>query len=175
MDVENQLQSFNQTVDVWLQQLASYSIEDILAKPSAESWSLGQVYVHCINDTKYYLQQVRLCLLTNENMNEEASEDGKTMLLNNSFPIVEIKGDPSHTNIPQPGSKEKLTSDLQNLKAEADDLKPLFFISGRTGKTKHPGLGYLNAAKWLQFGEMHFRHHLRQKERIDKFLQQGHS
>ena len=38
------------------------------------------------------------------------------------------------------------------------------------GKTKHPGLGYFSAEEWLQFAEMHFRHHLRQKKRIDEFL-----
>jgi hypothetical protein len=37
-------------------------------------------------------------------------------------------------------------------------------------KTKHPGFHYLNAIEWLQFIEMHFRHHLKQKKRIDKYL-----
>jgi hypothetical protein len=39
-----------------------------------------------------------------------------------------------------------------------------------TGKSRHPGLGYFNAGEWLRFIEMHMRHHLRQKERIDAFL-----
>jgi hypothetical protein len=38
------------------------------------------------------------------------------------------------------------------------------------GKTKHPGLGFFNANEWLQFAEMHLRHHLKQKERIEEFL-----
>ena len=38
------------------------------------------------------------------------------------------------------------------------------------GKTKHPGLNYFNANEWLQFAEMHFRHHLRQNNRIKTFL-----
>jgi hypothetical protein len=38
------------------------------------------------------------------------------------------------------------------------------------GKAMHPGLHYLSAREWLQFSEMHFRHHLRQKERLDAFL-----
>ena len=38
------------------------------------------------------------------------------------------------------------------------------------GKAKHPGLNYLNASEWLQFADMHMRHHLRQKKRIDDFL-----
>ena len=38
------------------------------------------------------------------------------------------------------------------------------------GKTKHPGFNYFNAIEWLQFAEMHLRHHLKQKERIEKNL-----
>jgi len=39
------------------------------------------------------------------------------------------------------------------------------------GKSKHPGLGFFSASEWFQFAEMHLRHHLKQKERIDRFLQ----
>ena len=38
------------------------------------------------------------------------------------------------------------------------------------GKTKHPGLNYFNANEWLQFAEMHLRHHLKQEKRIEEFL-----
>ncbi|HWY36373.1 MAG TPA: hypothetical protein VNX68_17140, partial [Nitrosopumilaceae archaeon] len=41
------------------------------------------------------------------------------------------------------------------------------------GKEKHPVLGFLSAKEWLQAVEMHFRHHIQQKERIDIFLK-GH-
>jgi hypothetical protein len=41
---------------------------------------------------------------------------------------------------------------------------------GSTGKTKHPGLGYFDAREWLGFAEMHMRHHIRQKERIEQCL-----
>jgi hypothetical protein len=43
------------------------------------------------------------------------------------------------------------------------------------GKTKHPGLHYFNADEWLQFADMHFRHHVKQKKKIDDFLRiSGH-
>lgn len=35
-------------------------------------------------------------------------------------------------------------------------------------KIEHPRLGYLNAKQWLRFIEIHFKHHLKQVERIDK-------
>ena len=32
-------------------------------------------------------------------------------------------------------------------------------LQKRIGKTKHPGLNYFTAKEWLQFAEMHLRHH----------------
>jgi hypothetical protein len=39
-------------------------------------------------------------------------------------------------------------------------------------KTAHPAFGFLNAREWFHLIEMHFRHHLRQKKRLDRFLAQ---
>lgn len=60
--------------------------------------------------------------------------------------------------------------DLTNLKDEINKVEILISKSSFKGKTKHPGLGYFNASEWLRFAEMHFRHHLKQKKRIDDFL-----
>jgi hypothetical protein len=42
---------------------------------------------------------------------------------------------------------------------------------GKTGKTAHPAFGFLDAFEWFQLIEIHFRHHLRLKNRLDKFLE----
>ncbi|HEV9036934.1 MAG TPA: hypothetical protein VGQ51_09945 [Puia sp.] len=55
--------------------------------------------------------------------------------------------------------------------APAKDVFPDRMIQGpATGKTRHPGLHYFNSLEWLQFAEMHMRHHFRQKKRIDACL-----
>lgn len=51
-----------------------------------------------------------------------------------------------------------------------NNVEMLISKSPFKGKTKHPGLDYFSAIEWLQFAEMHLRHHLRQKKRIDHFL-----
>jgi hypothetical protein len=45
----------------------------------------------------------------------------------------------------------------------------LFDIS-TSQKVQHRAMGYLNAEEYFQLIDMHFRHHLWQKERIDQFL-----
>jgi len=53
---------FNQTIDDWISELESYRLEKLLLKPTPESWSLGQLYIHLIDQTKYYFEQIEDCL-----------------------------------------------------------------------------------------------------------------
>jgi hypothetical protein len=161
---------FNHTIDTWIAALEQYDISQLYAKPAAASWSLGQLYLHLMQDTNFYLEQIKICISTNDNAMEEASTFAKAIFLNNDFPDEQIEGAPSNAAIPQPGSREELLNGLMALKHEMNEAAVLISKSSFKGKTKHPGLNYFNAAEWLQFAEMHFRHHLRQKKRIDDFL-----
>lgn len=164
------IDNFNHTIDIWIKELARYDFIHICSKPSPHSWSLGQMYLHLISDTKYYIEQIKICIATNDHATEEPSPDGKKMLSNNDFPDEALEGAPSNAHIPQPESKEQLLTELTSIKAEMNDLSIRMAESPFFGKTKHPGLNYFGASDWLQFADMHFRHHLRQKKRIDNYL-----
>jgi len=164
------IDDFNLIVDNWIKALERYHFTQLYIKPSPAGWSLGQLYMHLIADTNFYLEQIEICTSTNDNANEEASPAAKTMLRNNDFPDERIEGAPSNSLVPQPASKGQLSSSLGRIKNEMNRLATLIAAGKYKGKTKHPGLGYFNAHEWLQFAEMHFRHHLRQKKRIDEFL-----
>jgi hypothetical protein len=158
------------TIDNWIKELDQYTINQLWSQPSLNTWSLGQVYMHLIGETTYFIEQVKICAATNDNETEEASQDAKTMFLNNCFPDEIIEGPPSNAYTPQPRSKEQVINRLAELKNEIDTVEILISKNVCKGKTKHPGLNYFNAVEWLQFADMHFRHHLRQKKRIDEFL-----
>jgi DinB superfamily len=160
----------NHIIDTWIKELEQYDFTRLCAKPSPEGWSLGQVYMHLIDQTNYYIEQIKICVSTNDNVIEEASPAAKTMFLNNEFPDEIIEGPPENFLTPQPRNKEQLMSSLMNLKEEIKNAEILISKSPFKGKTRHPGLKYFNAREWYQFAEMHFRHHLRQKKRIDDFL-----
>ncbi|MCW3089911.1 MAG: DinB family protein [Ferruginibacter sp.] len=164
------LNNFNHTIDIWIKALEQYDFIQLCTKPSPNSWSPGQMYKHLVDDTNYYIGQIKICLSTNEHADEEASPFAKTMLLNNDFPDEIIDGNPANDYIPQPQSKEQLMMDLIAVKNEMNNLQELIERSSFKGKTKHPGLNYFNANEWFQLAEMHFRHHLRQKKRIDDLL-----
>lgn len=168
-----QIDSFNHSIDTWIRALQGYSYQLLCIRPSPAGWSLGQVYMHLVADSVYYIDQIKICLINNDHAAEEASATARTMFLNNDFPDTSIEGDPSNNLVPQPQSKEKLLRDLLNVKNEMNELAILIIRSTNRGKTKHPGLGFFSGREWLQFADMHFRHHLRQKKRIDDFLNQS--
>lgn len=162
--------AFNHTIDIWIQALEQYDFAQLCAKPAPNSWSIGQVYMHLIADTTYYIEQIKSCVATNDHATEEASPNAKTMFLNNDFPDEVIEGAPDNAYLPQPDSKAQLLRDLIHIKMEMNQLAAVMAETPFKGKTKHPGLNYFSANEWLQFADMHFRHHLRQKKRIDDFL-----
>lgn len=175
MDIKKIIEQFNQTLDVWTDQLKFYEYHQLCLQPDAESWSLGQVYEHLIADTKYYFQQVKECLSHNENAIEKMSDIAKGWFQKNSFPNVKMIGPPDSKTLPNPVSKDRLFEELNRLKSMMNDLGAEISRTPNNGKTKHPGFQYFNSAEWFQYAEMHFRHHLQQKERIDTFLRSASS
>jgi len=161
---------FIHTIDIWIKALEQNDFVQLCAKPSPNSWSLGQVCIHLIDATNYYLEQLNICLSTNDHAMEEMSPHAKTMFHNNEFPDEVIEGPTTNAGTPQPESKEELMRCLIKLREEINTTEILISPSPFRGKTKHPWLNYFNALEWFQFAEMHFRHHLRQKKRIDEFL-----
>lgn len=162
--------SCNQILDTWIHALAHYNSKQLCTKPSQHSWSIGQLYMHLLADTNYYVEQILFCISTNEHEAEEASPFAKTIFFKNAFPDELIEGAPDNSEIQQPVNKEALMRSLWKLKEDMYRIEILISKSSFQGKTKHPGLNYFNAQEWFQFAEIHLRHHLRQKKRIDEFL-----
>ena len=164
------MEALNDTIILWGKELENYTFEQLCTKPSPAAWSLGQLYRHLIEDTYFYLEQATTAASAQEYLFEEASPVAKVMFLMNEFPDIQIEGAPSNAFIPQPQSKQQLMNDLMNLKDAVRNAGLMISQSSRQGKTKHPGLGYFSADEWLRFADMHFRHHLRQKQRIEPFI-----
>lgn len=162
---------YHNTIDSWMQTLERHDIGRLLAQPAPGVWSLGQVCVHILDEADFQFRQIQTCLTCNENATEVCSEEAVEMFRRNAFPDVRIAGPDSNAWVPQPDSKRLLLDRLSLLKDRVNDTDRLIAGSLFYGKTCHPGLLYLDAAQWFQFSEMHFRHHLRQKDRIEAFLE----
>ncbi len=168
----NLLETFNRTIDYWISDIPNYSLKELKTKPDSTSWSLGQVYRHLIEETIWYYGQIALSLTDTKNQNEDMTDQAKTMFAANEFPDARIIGDPLISDkVPQPESIDQLNLDMRQLKTDAFVLWQKVPADAR-GKSKHPGLGYFTAQEWFQYVEMHMRHHLHQKARLDTYLTQ---
>lgn len=158
------------TINFWIEELKPYNFEELSTKPSPTGWSLGQMYMHLIEATEFYLEQANSCLSNNANAHEQASLNAKIMFRNDEFPNQIMEGPPSNAHTPEPKNKEEIMSGLRNLRLKLRKVELNFLHGSLSGKTRHPGLQYFDANEWLQFADMHLRHHMRQKLRIDSFL-----
>jgi hypothetical protein len=162
------LKHFNDTIDTWIMALDDYTLDMLCREPKPGSWSLGQMYTHIIDDTNWFVEQMKAALSTDADSDKEMHDNAKYMFKTNGFPDIMIEGPATNTFIPQPTNKDALRQSLQTIKDQVNRLD--FSLTKTKGKTRHPGLLYFNALEWLQFAEMHMRHHFRQKKRIDLAL-----
>jgi hypothetical protein len=170
------LSEFDKTAGRWLNSLSGYSEEQFALKPDADSWSIGQVYNHLVAGTRrYHLQMIARCLEgRGTSITGGKKLPGKLMFLLGSFLPARIKVPASETYTPkQPASIEAVRTGLTDLIEVMRALEPGCSSASGIQKAPHPILGFLNAREWFQLIEMHFRHHLRQKERIEAFLSPG--
>jgi len=164
------LEKFNHTIDTWIRIVDDHSFEALIQKPIPGSWSLGQVIVHIIEDTPWHVGQMREALATDANAGKDMHDDAKEMFRKNMFPDMQIEGASTNDSVPQPVSKEALLQQLTSIREDVNTLFGSTDFSTSTGKTRHPGLLFFTALDWLRFTEMHMRHHLRQKKRIEDAL-----
>jgi hypothetical protein len=167
------LSKFNAVLDSWEKALSDYSETDFLKKPADDAWSIGQVYVHLIGATNYFhLKQVEECLKNVENAGQSKTMPGRIIYFTGSIPPIKVKVPPStEYTPPQPKDIASVRASLIALRPKMADMAAVLTNKqGKTGKTAHPAFGFLDAFEWFQMVEIHFRHHLRQKVRLDKFL-----
>lgn len=161
----NPQQQLTHALDQWVAFLDDYSLEMICRPTPAAAWSLGQVYVHIIDDTSWYVEQVVIALSGDDHYDREMTEEGRQILAH-GFPEIQIAGPATNTVIPQPESLDVLKKGLLAIRDQVMGLQ----LNEARGKTQHPGFGYFTAAEWLRFAAVHMQHHLRQKKRIDAAL-----
>jgi len=166
------LRQFNETLSQWIVWLGDYSFTELLRKPRPGAWSLGQMYVHLLRSTEHFVNQAKLAAATRDNNDEPMHENARRMFDHNSFPPMILEGPDNDGNIPQPRSKEEIALRLSRIREEINSETIAAVLSGSGGKTRHPGLLYFSGAEWLQFAEMHLRHHFLQRQRIEDQLKE---
>jgi hypothetical protein len=161
----------HKSIDYWINEFQRYDMDKILMKPSEQSWSMGQVGIHLWMASKgFFFKNAERCL------SKEGTEIGKSKKVSahliftfGMLPPVRYEMPQQVSVIPkQPESKEHLTGKLQDIKKLSSDYIRRIPDSDPDLKVKHPFLGWLNTAEWIELCGIHFKHHIAQKRRIEK-------
>ncbi len=158
-----------QVIDDYIKDLDRYTFEQLIMKPDAATWSLGQVYIHVWMSAKgFFFKKAEQCLT------KEGAEQGKrknwkgvVVFLMGKMPNVRVKMPEKIAVEPkQPESKEQLIAKLTEIKELSTSYIGRIKDADPSFKARHPIFDYLNTAEWIALCNMHFRHHEDQKKRI---------
>lgn len=158
-------------IDYWITELNGYTLEQLNQKPAENSWSLGQVGIHLWMSAKgFFFKNAERCL------SKEKVESGKSKNLAGflvftlgRMPSIKVKMPEKVAVEPrQPETKEQLIEKLEEVKRMSSEYIKRIPQSDPRLKTRHPFLGWLNTAEWITLCNLHFKHHLSQKKRIEK-------
>jgi hypothetical protein len=170
------LQQVEQTTEEYVRELESLSMEQLGWKPGESEWSIGQVIQHLIQ-TAYGMQlgNVAVCMGEGAAMpatpttlpaSEGKTQAGEAIFALGELPPIRVQVPPSTQYTPlQPESKEQLVQGLQSVIDRMQAIEPTLADAPST-TVAHPRFGGLNAQEWFILIGMHYRHHLRQLERL---------
>ncbi|MED0901566.1 DinB family protein [Bacillus nitratireducens] len=168
MNSTTTLEKFESLAKYYLEELEKYSLEQLRTKPSAEEWSLGQMYNHLLSATYMQLDAIEKCKTETPFVANNKTDMGEKVYILGAFPDIQIKV-PEHPGYTpeNPTNKEEIQERFLELITIVKNAEPTLTSIPNDCKVEHPGLGYLNAAEWFQLISMHFAHHLRQKSRLE--------
>lgn len=170
--IAESLEQLEAIVQAYKVALQACTLEQLQQKPSAEQWSLGQLYVH-LNQTalNIYFGAVRKCFTDPDGNGVEKTEVSREIFELGGFPPVKIKVPDSPAYTPKnPESKQMILDGLQMVLEQARELATKLVEGGVSGRVLHRRLGAMDAAEWFQLAEMHYRHHWMQKTELERAI-----
>ncbi|WP_456288759.1 DinB family protein [Paenibacillus sp. AK002] len=177
MNTKEALQRLEETVKVYVQELDGFSEEQLRYKPAEDEWSIGQMYQHLIQSAQYmHLRNIDQCLKMNGDAAASPAgktEQGAAIFEQGSFPPIRIQVPPSPQYTPeQPESKEQLVQGMNTVLHRMKETEPMLGEASLKHTVSHPRFGGLHAQEWFLLIEMHYRHHIRQLNRLKQALAQ---
>ncbi|WP_026998896.1 DinB family protein [Eisenibacter elegans] len=157
-------------VERYIQDLDRYTDEQFAYKSADKVWSLGQMYEHLIQSSKFFVIQLKSCLEQKNGSTEgERNEHGDKAFQYNSFPPIKIEV-PEAWRGPDPEAKDRAyyRTALQSTLDYVSKLEERVAQNDGQYKTRHVFWGMLTAQDWYQIIGMHLKHHNRQQTELEQ-------
>ncbi len=176
MNLNNDLQRHHQTLDALRELIPEFGPEAWEHPGQAGGWSPAQVYSHiALIANEFSFKHLDACLAG------EGPAEGRKSLL--GFFVLgtnvirasrRIRVDFPPELLPSFPSPEEARRAMEGLLARAEATLAKVAAADPARRSKHFLLGWMNAAEWFRFAEIHHRHHLEgQLQRLLKDSRRG--
>ncbi len=174
MDMNRYFESYKSTAEQLINQAANYTEAEFSLAPAEEQWSMSEMYRHIVLVTEKCLDNVDSCREGNGKRQKFAFGPALFSLMG-SFPPIKLRIKKVTESVKHIYNPEAITISeaVAELQASINKMEQYQAVVKNTDKhlrIEHWAGGWFTAAQWYQSAEMHIRHHLRQKKRIDAFL-----
>ena len=158
-------------IDAYKSNLQAYSLEQLRHIPEGGTWSLGQMYSHLILVALEYLDNVEACSQAVSEQPLGKTTAGENLYARGGFLPIKIKLPDLPENTPSNSEeKEALFAGLDLVQKRMREWEGKVNLVNPSHKALHGGFGWLNAREWFDLVDMHFRHHLNQKQELEQKL-----
>lgn len=159
-------------LDHYQRKIAEYMPENFVKTGTGEEWSMGQLYTHLLDSSQFFRYQVRCCLQQEKGQEGgDKTAAGENIYQYESFPPIKIKIPEAWRGAdPIAQAQEAYPPRLEEERHKLTLLLAPLQTDAGVYKTFHQVCGWLNGLEWFKMAEMHWRHHLRQQQEIEKTL-----
>ncbi|HYH57573.1 MAG TPA: DinB family protein [Anseongella sp.] len=175
MKTEEHIRRLRDAIDIYEKAMARYSEPLFRHTPAQGVWSLSEMYSHIMITDILGLSSAGKCI-RGEGRNRPHSPYllGRLLLLSGRFPpFIRFNVPRQLESTVKKISLEEAAALIAKVRVKLQHVSQHIAAASPGQKIKHPVLGYLNAAEWVRFVQIHTEHHLGQLNRIEKLLQQS--
>jgi len=176
MQTKKLLNIFNKKMEIWLNDLEAMEEDQMMIKPSENSWSMAELYDHVMRVGRTYQipnlkQSITPAAKTKKRKNLTGVAIFNLGVRKNIKMRMENFPAPLVKNFtPVKRSKSELIIDFKLFIQEVNDLEENLNNSTKKNKQYHPMFGDITTKEWFALIELHIWQHDKQKKGILEFL-----
>ncbi len=168
MNTAKVFSSIQQVVQTYKSRLESINDSKFQQRNEDGSWSYSEVYQHIFDLSILSLMELDKCL-SGDGKSRKTHWISRLILYFGRFPpAMKFKVPKSLAPRVKKISRAQALAMIDTFLNQLKPYETKVSQANANVKTRHPRLGFFNAAQWLRFTEIHLKHHLKQLDRIDK-------
>ncbi len=179
MNVAKAIDRFDKLANDWLVDLKMWAAEILQINPDPKTWSLAEVYDHCMKVAQTYQIPNLKQSLTGAAIRKRSKNLVGVAIFDIEYrKNVHMKMEEFPERLVQLFSPEKrdkadLVEDFTSFIQEVKSLEASVLRSKKSDKQFHPMFGDINTKEWYYLIEFHLWQHNKQKEKIKDYLRTG--